>query len=225
MRQTLITNLAYIMVGGFSILLAVFIAVRFVKPSQSDDSKQVRMVAQNASSTAPVDPNMAAGPTAVAASEPPPALPLDSDPEEGVASAAGAPVDDQVDEGAAVAVPTDSVSFLEPYIFDVREGRRNPFKPPLLDDGSLPDVIMPGTPLERYDLDELKLVGIMWDIAMPKAMVIDPQGEVHVLGKEDRIGRKRGYIAVIRESEVVVVEASDFDGENTYATRILRIDK
>lgn len=120
----------------------------------------------------------------------------------------------------------DDVPFLEPYVFDMREGRRNPFRPPISMDGATGlDALLPGTPLERYELDELKLVGIMWDVKSPKAMIIDPQGEVHVLGKDDRVGRKRGYIAKIREGEVVVVEATTFNGENTFSTRVLRIEK
>jgi type IV pilus assembly protein PilP len=65
----------------------------------------------------------------------------------------------------------------------------------------------------------------MWDIRTPKAMFIDPQGEMHVLGRDDRIGRKHGYIAAIREGEVVVVETNNFNGENAYATRILRLER
>lgn len=118
------------------------------------------------------------------------------------------------------------VSFLEPYAFDVREGRRNPFHPPLtLEDMKGASSILPGTPLERFELDEIKLVGIMWEIKAPKAMFIDPQGEVHILAKDDRIGRKHGYIAAIREGEVVVVEQNSFAGEGAFSTRILQIEK
>ncbi len=126
---------------------------------------------------------------------------------------------------SATKMPSENVGFLEPYVFDIREGRRNPFRSPQIVAGNLPDVILPGTPLERYELNELRLAGIMWDVKSPKAMIIDPQGEVHVIGKDDRIGRKRGYIAVIREGEVVVVETSSFNGENTYSSRVLRIEK
>jgi type IV pilus assembly protein PilP len=115
-------------------------------------------------------------------------------------------------------------NFLEPYIFDTREGRRNPFRPPVLVEQSTTEPI-PGTPLERYEVDEIRLAGIMWDIRSPKAMFIDPTGAVHVIGKDDRIGRRQGYIATIRESEVVIVETTNFNGELAYATRILRIDK
>lgn len=136
-----------------------------------------------------------------------------------------APVAEAVPEGIVTASPSENLGFLEPYVFDMREGRRNPFRPPQFIDGTVPDVVLPGTPLERYDLSELKLAGVMWDVKSPKAMIIDPQGEVHVIGKDDRIGRKRGYIAVIREGEVVVVETSNFNGENTYSSRVIRIDK
>ncbi len=117
------------------------------------------------------------------------------------------------------------VSFLEPYAFDIREGRRNPFHPPMLFDESKGTAMLPGTPLERFELEEIKLVGIMWEIKAPKAMFIDPQGEVHVLSKDDRIGRKHGYIAAIREGEVVVVEPNSFAGEGAFSTRILQLEK
>lgn len=119
---------------------------------------------------------------------------------------------------------SQSGNFLEPYIFDTREGRRNPFRPPVLVEAA-GETITPGTPLERYEVDEIRLAGIMWDIRTPKAMFIDPTGAVHIIGKDDRIGRRQGYIATIRESEVVVVETTNFNGELAYATRILRIDK
>jgi Tfp pilus assembly protein PilP len=96
---------------------------------------------------------------------------------------------------------------------------------PLLADGTAVEVMLPGTPLERYEVDELKLVGILWDVRAPKAMFVDPVGEVHVLSKDDRIGRRRGYVAVIREGEVVIVEASTFGGDNAFATRVLRIER
>jgi len=137
------------------------------------------------------------------------------------------PVEVPVKAPVEVAKPItqSEVSFIEPYVFDLREGRRNPFQVPLLSDGSSVEVMVPGTPLERYEVDELKLVGILWDVRAPKAMFIDPVGEVHVLSKDDRIGRRRGYVAVIREGEVVIVEASTFGGDNAFATRVLRIER
>ena len=229
------SHFAYVGVGLASLLLAVFISSQVARPLYSQtlpNSNLVKKTVPPASAATPsgAEPVPPAAPQAVsptptptpdAASVPPPpplpAMPVD-------ASAPPLP------GAAAPATPgavgiSENVSFLEPYVFDLREGRRNPFRVPVMVEGSGLDMVLPGTPLERYDLEELKLAGIMWDVKAPKAMIVDPQGEVHVLGKDDRIGRKRGYIAVIREGEVVVVETTTFNGENTYSTRILRIDK
>jgi type IV pilus assembly protein PilP len=198
----MLTPFYYLVVGLASLLLAVFIASKIVRPSYSQE--------EEVPPPPPTQTAEAAAPAAAATS----------------AEAAQMPPADLNAMGSATstAVPSD-VPFLEPYIFDTREGRRNPFRPPVQADGSMPDIMLPGTPLERYELDELKLVGIMWEVKAPKAMIIDPLGEVHVLGKDDRVGRKRGYIAVIREGEVVVVETTTFNGETAYSTRVMRIEK
>ncbi len=119
----------------------------------------------------------------------------------------------------------DDVTFLAPFVYDARAGRRNPFQPPVVMDNSSTSQMLPGSPLERFDLDQIKLIGIMWNIKHPKAMFADPGGEVHVLGLDDRIGRKHGYIAAIREGEVVIVEPSQYNGQQTYSTRVLRIEQ
>jgi hypothetical protein len=125
--------------------------------------------------------------------------------------------DELVDAGTA---------FLEPFLYDLREGRRNPFRPP-------PDIELnvggglagPTGPLERFELDELKIIGIIWDVNKPRVMFVDPNSEVHTAYKDERIGRRRGYIAVIRESEIVVVEPGSYNGETVYSTRILRMSE
>lgn len=118
-------------------------------------------------------------------------------------------------------------AFLEPYLYDTREGRRNPFRPfAAFDAAAYSDIVIgPSTPLERYDLDELKLTGILWDVKNPRAMFVDPKKEVHIVSKDDRIGRRRGYVAVIREGEVVVVETTTYSGEPVYSTRVLQIER
>lgn len=82
------------------------------------------------------------------------------------------------------------------------------------------------TPLQRYELNEFKLVGIMWDVHDPKAMFVDPDHQVHVVGRDESIGKKNGYIAAIREGEVVVVESNRMkDGTLTYKPTVLRIER
>lgn len=90
--------------------------------------------------------------------------------------------------------------------------RRNPFQPDL-------DVIKPAAvaaeaaeeklePLERFALGELELVAIISEVAVPKAMFIDPEGFGHVLKEGDRIGRNRGILSDIRDNEVEVTETT-----------------
>ena len=116
----------------------------------------------------------------------------------------------------------NSVPFLEPFTFEF--GQRNPFQPPAAVSATGSNQMLPGSPLERYDLDEIKLIAIMWDVRHPKAMFMDPQGHTYVLGVDDRIGRKHGYIAAIRDGEVVVMEARNYNGQAVYSPRIVQIE-
>ncbi len=114
--------------------------------------------------------------------------------------------------------------FLEPFIYDIAN-RRDPFLPFAefipQDEGPVRAL----TPAQRYALEELRLVGVMWEVRDPKAMFMDPDDEVLVLGRDESIGNRNGYIAAIREGEVVVVEAIRKRGDIIYKTRVLRIER
>lgn len=218
MSRVWLSHLSYLLVGIISLLIAVFVASKIVRPSHSQENLNEGVVESSTADN---------GELSSGAGELPPGLteatpqPSSSPPPSPAASGTAVQA-----TGSVSTVGSGSVAFLEPYIFDMREGRRNPFRAPtIVDSSNLSAVLAPGTPMERYDLDELKLVGIMWDVRSPRAMFVDPQGEVHMLGKDDRIGRKRGYVAAIREGEVVVVESATFEGENTFSTRVLKIEK
>ncbi len=115
--------------------------------------------------------------------------------------------------------------FLEPFIYDI-VNRRDPFQAyaeyvPVEDSGPQ----RPLSPAQRFELEQLQLIGIMWDIKDPKAMFVDPEKEVLVLGRDESIGNRNGYIAAIREGEVVVVEAVRKRGDIIYRTRVLRMER
>jgi type IV pilus assembly protein PilP len=128
--------------------------------------------------------------------------------------------------------------FLEPFIYD-ETNRRDPFVPyseyipPT--DGLLPGQLDPGmeedgrprilAPQQKYELYTFKLVGIVWDVKQPKAMFMSPNQELFILGRDENIGGNNGYIAAIREGEVVVVESSKRRGDVTYKTRVIRIER
>ena len=201
MVDKLLSGAGYLVSGLLALVMAVYMASFWLKSAES--AVPDRIIAQ-------VPPPAAPGSAPVEVER--------TQPVSNEIQQATEAVDESFDAGTA---------FLEPYLYDTREGRRNPFKPtPLISPGSYSNQILgPATPLERYEVDELKLVGILWDVKNPRAMFLDPNNEVHQVTKDDRIGRRRGYVAVIREGEVVVVETTTFGGENVYSTRVLRIDR
>jgi len=161
------------------------------------------------------------------AQTPPPAA--DAPPATGAPPATPAPGGPVSHEPLTTAQASSGISelegFLEPFIYDI-VNRRDPFQAfaeyvPVDTDGP----VRPLSPAQRFDLEQLQLIGIMWDIREPKAMFVDPEKEVLVLGRDESIGNRNGYIAAIREGEVVVVEAVRKRGDIIYRTRVLRMER
>lgn len=116
-------------------------------------------------------------------------------------------------------------SFLEPFIYDPK-GRRDLFRP-FVESALIGDDASSGPqlPLQQFEVDQLELVGIIWNVPDPKALFLDPRKQLHTVRRDERIGRKNGYVAVIRQGEVVVVEAVNINGDLMYSTRVLKIQK
>jgi type IV pilus assembly protein PilP len=139
------------------------------------------------------------------------------------ADPSAAPANSQLEPPPTAAeVAAEVQGFLEPYIYDAKN-RRDPFQPyqefKEIEQGAVL------SPLQKFELDQLKLVGILWDVRNPRAMFVDPNNEVHIAGRDEGIGKRNGYIATIRESEVVVVETYHQNGQNVFKTRVLRLDR
>jgi type IV pilus assembly protein PilP len=62
------------------------------------------------------------------------------------------------------------------------------------------------SPLERYEISQLKLVAIVWDIKEPRAMVEDSAGLGYVVKAGTPIGSNDGKVKTIHRNEVVVEE-------------------
>ena len=62
------------------------------------------------------------------------------------------------------------------------------------------------SPLERLELSQLKLVGIVWDIGDPRGMVEDNAGLGYVVRIGTPIGSNDGKVKAIRRNEVIVEE-------------------
>lgn len=228
--------LAYLVVGLVSTGLAFFVATQFITPSRSQtpDAPPPEPVspapAPEVELTMP--PTQEAGGTPAATEGAPPApeggLPPPL-PEGQVAPAPGdqPPAGDAAIDAGLEGIPkfTDFQTFLEPFIYDPKN-RKDPFKPYVevepVYQGELQGPLLP---LQRFDLNEIRLVGIIFEVREPKAMFLDPTNTVHIIGKNERIGRNNGYIAVIREGEVVVVEATRKENEVIYTTTVMKISR
>ena len=108
------------------------------------------------------------------------------------------------------------------YIYDPT-GKPDPFRPFILEmKRNKEESEKALQPLQRYDLSQLKLVGIIWDLHNPRALVEDSAGKGYIITKGSYIGKNEGKVIDILEKEVVITEkATDIFGETeTRETRI-----
>ena len=130
------------------------------------------------------------------------------------------------DESAFDKVSPLLSDIIERYEYD-SSNKRDVFKPYSVPKQFEYSAAMQGPimPLQRFTLDELQLVGIIWGGKKPMGMVTDGNKIFYVKEKE-KIGNNNGYIARIREGELVVIEEIlDEDGKANYITRIMKILK
>ena len=80
------------------------------------------------------------------------------------------------------------------------------------------------TPLERFDVSQLSLLGVVWDVSSARALVQDPSGMSYVIGKGARVGKNDGRVIYIDDNLVVVKETYvDYLGEETTKDVEMRI--
>ena len=60
---------------------------------------------------------------------------------------------------------------------------------------------------------------------MPSGVLRSPDGKNHFVRMYTKIGKKNGFVAKIREGEIVVVEPSEIDGVQTAVTQVLSLKK
>jgi type IV pilus assembly protein PilP len=110
-------------------------------------------------------------------------------------------------------------------------GLRDPFEPFIrLDEPkpkSKPQVFVPRTPLQRYALEEIRLVGVMWaEGGRSVALVEDPEGKGYVVSGGVLIGDRGGRIIGIRPDRVDVEERFvDLFGEENVKVMTMTLRK
>jgi type IV pilus assembly protein PilP len=99
------------------------------------------------------------------------------------------------------------------YAYDPT-GKRDPFRPLFLLRRPAAQSQEPSTPLQRYEIGQLRLVGVVFDLAPPRAMVEDSSGLGFIVTPGTAIGPNGGVVTAIRPRQVVVEEwQTDVIGE------------
>ncbi len=90
----------------------------------------------------------------------------------------------------------------------LKEGGRDPFRPMTLRTKVNTRARENLSPLERLDLSQLKVVGIIWDIKEPRAMVEDTTGLGYVVKVGTPIGSNDGTVKAIHRNQVIIEESA-----------------
>jgi type IV pilus assembly protein PilP len=110
-------------------------------------------------------------------------------------------------------VKTEPLPPMLAYTYNPK-GKVNPFQPlvvekpetPVKPKGAVEEISPDATPLERLDLDKVKLVAVVWNIPEPKALVEDSGGKGYIISKGTPLGKNKGQVTRIFASGVVVTE-------------------
>jgi type IV pilus assembly protein PilP len=114
-------------------------------------------------------------------------------------AAAPAPAPAPAAAAAAEGPPPEEIFVYNPI------GKRDPFRTFLTKENE--DENGPArTDLQKYDIDQYKLVGIVWGNERPRALVQDPTGEGFVMEIGTYIGKNWGKVTQIQSDVVVVTE-------------------
>jgi Tfp pilus assembly protein PilP len=92
---------------------------------------------------------------------------------------------------------------------------RDPFRPMTLKTSALSRSRENLSPLERLDIGQLRIVGIVWDVKEPRAIVEDSSGLGYTVKVGTPIGSNDGRVRVIRRDQIIVEEVY----EDAYGAR------
>ncbi len=94
-----------------------------------------------------------------------------------------------------------------PYVFEA-EGKNDPFRPFIesLASSQMPRPEIPLTPLQKYNISQLKLVGIIEGANESKALIQDASNKGYIVTKGTLIGPNWGRITEITPTHIVIEE-------------------
>ena len=117
---------------------------------------------------------------------------------------------------AAVVDPNADPAPGEEIAVEIVDTRRDPFRPFTLDLRPAIDDTEILSPLQRYELAQLRLAGVVLNLATPRAMLQDNSGMGYIVTPGTPIGRRHGVVKSIEPRRVVVEEiVLDYYGRET----------
>jgi type IV pilus assembly protein PilP len=106
----------------------------------------------------------------------------------------------------------------------VRKVNRDPFRPSSMQTRTSNRSRDNLSPLERFELGQLKVVGIVWDVKEPRAMIEDTAGLGYTILVGTPIGGSEGKVKAITRNQVVVEESfQDFSGKKKTRDVLMRL--
>jgi type IV pilus assembly protein PilP len=94
-------------------------------------------------------------------------------------------------------------------------GKRDPFRSYVLDRLKEVEVSSKG-PLEQFELQQLSVLGVVWETNNRRALVSDPSGQAYIVSLGDAIGKNDGRVIDIEDNLVLVRETYvDYVGDKT----------
>lgn len=101
----------------------------------------------------------------------------------------------------------------------VGAGKRDPFRPFLIDNKRLQL-----TPLQKYELGQLKVAGVISGASMPRAMVEDGGGMGYIVTIGTPMGPNGGVVTAIQPGKIVVEEpVLDYYGKESRHQVVLAV--
>lgn len=106
------------------------------------------------------------------------------------------------------------------------QGKRDPFLPPFSTIAPETTSVMEEakTPLQRFDIGQLRLVGVIWATDEPKALIEDGGGLGYIVTRGTLIGSRGGVVKMIEPKRVIVEEyETDFFGKRQAQEKEMRL--
>lgn len=112
------------------------------------------------------------------------------------------------------------------FVYDP-SGRRDPFESLVtIKKSTGPSLDAPKTPLQSYELGQLRLIGVIIGKGQPRAMVVAPDGKSYILTKGIKVGKNEGVVKDITSDAVKIEEQySEFSGEVRKSIQLIQLPK